>query len=137
MATLTNELGGGIRKRYTLPDGYSCKTFVMRELTAGDEIEAALMADAKGRPSSITAAITAERTESIRLALCEVDGNPVGGAEPFMMMDRWTYRTLAALRTAFDDINGVPDKDLENLTTKAEIVGAEGTTEARGKGVTT
>lgn len=115
-----------LRKRYTLPKGMSCKNFVMRELNAKDEIEAAIMADklrSELSDETIIAAMGAERHEAMRLSICSVDGEPVNQAGvPFMAMDGWTYKTMRLVMRAFNDMNGVDVDELEDFANGSVIV---------------
>lgn len=122
-----------LMKRYVLPDGMSCKEFVMRELTAQDEIEAAIWADKKRSSASdgVLSMVGGEQREAMRLALVEVDGEPVNvQGVPFTALDKWTYRTMRYLERAFEDLNGIAKKDLDSFKEGAEIVNDPMATEA-------
>jgi phage FluMu protein gp41 len=122
-----------LKKRFKLPSGMSCKEFVMRELTAKDEIEAAIWADQKRSSAGdgVLSMVGGEQREAMRLALVEVDGETVNvEGVPFTAMDRWTYRTMRYLQKAFEEINGVDQKDLASFSKGAEIVDDPMATEA-------
>lgn len=116
---------GLLKKRYRLPPGMSCREFVMRELDASDEIEAAIWAD-KRRGSAqdgVLSMVGGEQREAMRLSLVSVDGKPVNvDGVPFMGIDKWSYRTMRYVQRAFANLNGVKDKDLESFDEGAEIV---------------
>lgn len=131
---------GVLKKRYTLPDGMSCRSFVMRELTSQDEIEAAIWADKKrgSAQDGVLSVVGGEQREAIRLSFVEVDGNPVNvDGVPFTAMDKWTYRTMRYVQKAFTDLNGVQQDDLESFSEGAEIVGMSESTTAPDSEATT
>lgn len=107
-----------LRKRYPLPDYCDCREVVMRELEAVDDVQSAIWADAHASSAlkgSAIAAIQADKRESIRLSLVEVDGEPVNrDGVPFMAMDRWSHRTLIYIEAFFQDLNGVDMGDVKN-----------------------
>ena len=120
-----------MQKRFHLPahkagePPYSCQSFVLRELTAGDQREAALWADRRRDATSDSplAQFQQERFEALRLSLVEVDGKPVNqDGIPFLALDDWTYRTLVFARLAFNSLNGADDEALEGFLAGAEIV---------------
>lgn len=117
-----------LKKRWLMPrngQGFSCKEFVMRELSGEDELEAAKWAD-KRRSEADTGALAvmnSEQREAIRLSLVSVDGEPVGGDIPYMAIDKWNLRTMRLVRHAFNDLNGVGESDLEDFKEAAEVVG--------------
>ena len=115
-----------LRKRFTLPAGCSVGSFVMRELTGPDELEAAMWADKKmdkDRRSDAVAVMEGEQREAMRLAFTEVDGEPVNhDGIPFVAMDLWTYRTMRFAQTAFSDVNGVQIDELQSFKEGAELV---------------
>lgn len=115
-----------LRKRYVLPDGLSCKEFVMRELDARDELEAAMWADKKTTTTggnNMLSMMGAEQREAMRLSFCEVDGHPVNiDGIPFVDFDRWTMKTMRFVTQAFNDLNGVDAKELKSFTAGAEVV---------------
>lgn len=114
-----------LKKEFTLPDKCSCKTFVMRELTADDELQASMWADMKitTKPGNqVLSMMGVEQQEAMRLALVSVDGVPVNvEGLPFADMDNWTYRTMRFVQAAFQDLNGVDATDLRSFTTGAVI----------------
>lgn len=104
----------------------SCKEFVMRELTAKDEIEAAIWADKKRSSAGdgVLSIVGGEQREAMRLSFVAVDGKPVNeGGIPFVGMDNWTYRTMRFVQRAFADLNGVEQSDLDSFAEGAEIMG--------------
>jgi len=115
-----------LRKRYTLPDYCDCREVVMRELEATDDIQSAIWADAHATSAlkgSAVAAIQADRRESIRLSMVEVDGEPVNvDGVPFMGMDRWSHRTLIYVEAFFNDLNGVDTGDLKKAIAGGTVV---------------
>jgi hypothetical protein len=97
----------------------------MKELTAKDEIEAAVWADkfmSEALRNSAMAAIGAEQREAMRLSLVEVDGEPVNqNGVPFLAMDSWSLKTIRLAQTAFNDLNGVDAEDLKNFKASARV----------------
>lgn len=112
-------------KKFTLPTGCDCESFVVRELNGNDEIDAAVMADKSSSDlvkDSPIAQFGAERRESLRLSLVEVDGKPV--PQPYLEMNHWSLKTLRVLMAAFNDLNGLDEDDLKNCLASAEVVSA-------------
>jgi hypothetical protein len=113
--------------------GRNCRAFVMRELTGEDDLDIAFRVDARAT-SAIRASDEAMKVvrqkEAIRQALVEVDGKPVGGAVPYMAIDRWSQPEWTALILAFNSLNGISDEDLGKVLTavaNAEVVTDEPT----------
>lgn len=114
-----------LHKEYKLPKRCSCQSFVMRELTADDELIAAMQADMKmtsGSSNQVLSMMGVEQQEAMRLSLVSVDGVPVNvDGIPFTDMDTWTYRTMRHVHAAFQDLNGVDATELRSFTTGAVI----------------
>lgn len=117
---------GLLKKRYTLPDGCSCKTFVMRELTNQDRTTAAVWADLhreSAAPDDAYAQVDQRLHEAVRLALVEVNGEAVNiDGQAYRLMDKWTERTMAFAMRAYQDLNGIESEEVEDFIQGAEIV---------------
>jgi len=115
-------------KRYPLPEYCDCREVVMRELEAKDDIQSAIWADQNASSAlkgSAIAAIQADKRESIRCSLVEVDGEPVNlDGVPFMAMDSWSHRTLIYIEAFFNDLNGVEMEDVKKAVAGGAIVTA-------------
>lgn len=111
-------------KRYHLPDGCNCKSFVMRELRGTDEKQAAMLADkmsssADGEAGRLNQAMR----ESMRLSLVYVDGQRVNeNGVPYLDMDKWTSKTMRLALEAYQELNGVEDDEIEDFRKGSEIV---------------
>jgi hypothetical protein len=107
-----------VMRRYALPPGCSVRTFVMRQLTGIEDLEAAIMAD-KTAPAaareSMGAAITVEQREKVRMALVEVDGKRVNGDTPYMALDHWNVRTIRFAERAYIELNGIQPEAMEDF----------------------
>jgi hypothetical protein len=114
-----------LTKRYRLPAGLSCQEFVMRELTAEDELEAAMWAD-KRRTSAhdgILSMVGIEQREAMRLSLVEVAGQSVTcDGVPSQELDGWRSRTMRFVLLAFNDLNAVDVEDLSRFRLGAEVL---------------
>ena len=115
-----------MQKRFTLPDYCSVGEFVMRELTAKDELTASIFAEkfmSDALRNSAVATIAAEQREAMRLALVEVDGIQVNlDGVPYLEMDNWSMRTVRFAQMAFNEMNGIESDDLKNFKAGAQIV---------------
>lgn len=120
-----------IAKRFQLPpgctdkDGTPITEVVIRELVVGDEVTIAILAEqlAAGAMDTFSGQTAAISRESIRLSLVSVNGETVSPEAPYMAMDRWTRRTLQAVRRYFAEVNGSPDEaELGKCVKGAEIV---------------
>jgi len=116
-----------LMKKFNMPrggEGFSCKSFVMRELNAKDELEASIWAD-KTRSEAADgplAMIGSEHRESVRLSLVYVDGNRVNhNGVPFTAMNDWSMKTMRLLMQAFNDLNGVDKKEVADFSKGAEV----------------
>lgn len=126
------------RRRWTLPPGLDCKTFVMREIDAKDEQEAARMAESRmdpGKRTDIKLLFDAEQRERQRISLEEVDGNPVNTDAPFFGMDKWTSKTMLCVTDAFSTLNSIPEDELKKFRESSQLVTAtDGADPARSTG---
>lgn len=115
-----------MQKRFTLPDYCTVGEFVMRELTAKDELTASIFAEkfmSDALRNSAVATIAAEQREAMRIALVEVDGKPVNvDGIPYMAMDEWSMRTIRFAQMAFNELNGIESDDLKNFRAGGQIV---------------
>jgi hypothetical protein len=124
--------------RFDFPAEVSeARAVYMFEMKAKDELAAADMADANmtdAERKSMQRSIEAERREGIRLSICglilvdEATGNltrmHVDQAKPLMMIDDWSIKAWAALRTFFGDLNGLPVEELGNAVRGARRLSA-------------
>lgn len=118
---------GPIMKKYNLPNRCSAKSFIMRELTADDETQAAIWWDktkSSALDSSPLAQLAGEQREAWRLALVEVDGKAVNGdGIPFLAMNKWNLRTMRFVQQAFGELNGVDADEVRDFLESSQIVG--------------
>lgn len=89
-----------------LPDGYSIKTFAIRERIVRDDKAIAAAVDRfwpdTNKPGGDKA--NAKAVEAVRHCLVEVDGTPVNtDSQPYMDLDNWTQMTLFAVMQASND----------------------------------
>lgn len=114
-----------LKKLWKLPPGCDIKSFVMREVGAKDEMEAAIWAEkslSSAERTNAMAVVGAQQRECMRLSLVEVDGSPVNhDGIPFKAMDQYSIKTLRFLQYAFNLMNGVDDDDLKNFEAGAEV----------------
>lgn len=117
-----------LQKRFTLPEGCSCREFVMRELDGNDELQIALWVEKKTTgviANNAIALMKLETRESQRMALVEVDAVAVNvNGIPYAAFDKWTQRTMRFAIDAFGELNGVDMDELKNFRAGAEVVGA-------------
>jgi hypothetical protein len=102
--------------RRRLPEGFSCRVFVMRELVSGDEITAAINLDKFGLAAakdSIETTMQAWQREKVRLSLVEVDGKRVNVDLPYRAMDEWNLKTYRVAEATWMRLNGVSQDDLD------------------------
>lgn len=116
-----------LMNRYTMPKwAKCCKSFVMRELAAPDQLEARILADQRRQHISgdnVYGLMTIEQFETMRLAFVEVDGTRVNtGGLPYQGLDTWKLKELRLAMRAYEELNGVEDTDLENFTRSAQVV---------------
>lgn len=87
-----------------LPDGYSIKTFAIREKKTGD-LPAIQSSISRLHPDAVKMGgdvlAMANITETIRHLLVEVDGVQVNKSTPFMAMDEWTDSTTGIVAEAY------------------------------------
>jgi hypothetical protein len=126
-----------LTKRFRLPPGLQVREVVVRELVAADELTAALWTESNAPADMLetpAGQIHAEQRELVRISLVEVDGEEVNvDGVPFMAMDKWSLRTFRAVRTFFNDVNTLDDRELRKSLAAAEVVIA-GPAAAGGKG---
>lgn len=89
-----------------LPDGYSIKTFAIRERLVRDDKFIAANVERfhpeTKKPGADKGAATV--VESVRHLLVEVDGKPVNtDSEPYMALEDWTEATFTAVISAWAD----------------------------------
>lgn len=114
-----------LKKRFTLPEGCACKSFVMRELIVADQREISLNTDIN-RTTDMDAmgVFQLQRKEAMKLAICAVDDRPVNVAGiPFTEFEYWNYTTLEYVLLAYNDLNSGADDNSEDFLKGAEIVG--------------
>lgn len=114
-----------LKKRFSLPERCSCKSFVMRELIVADQREISLNTDIN-RTSDMDAmgVFQLQRKEAMKLAICAVDDRPVNVAGiPFTEFENWNYTTLEYVLLAYNDLNSGADDNSEDFLKGAEIVG--------------
>lgn len=93
---------------FHLPEGYDCKSFVMRELTNEDRYTVSAWLERK-----IAALPTEDETElrsaeQLRLSLVAVDGVPVNlDSVPYTGIDTWSRRTCEFAIQAWVKLNAV------------------------------
>lgn len=105
-----------IHRQFTLPEGYSVKSFVVREIDGHDEQEAARWLGALGTADDMATAIM---EVNLRMALVSVDGKFV--EQPYTGLKKWTSKTRRLLIAAWEQLNDVPDEDLAVFLAAAEI----------------
>ncbi len=115
-----------LKKRFKLPEYCDIAEFVMRELDANDEMEAAMWAEQKmtsAHRENPIAAMGLEQREAVRLSLCEVEGAKVNhDGVPYAAMDNFSMRTMRFLNSAFSDLNGIDSDDLKNFQAEASLI---------------
>lgn len=114
-----------VYKKFTLPDGFSVKTLVMRELTTKDEEAASVMADRTldgSRRTNAIATFTSEQRECVRMSLVQVDGERVNGATPYMAMDDWSSRTYKLVQGLYSKLNDVTQDVVGNVEAGCETI---------------
>jgi len=89
--------------------------FTVRETDGQDEARAAVLASAKGGAASST-------EECIRLALVEVNGEPVNETKPYEGFDRWGSRARGLAIAAWRKLNSVSDKEAEDFLAHSVVV---------------
>lgn len=98
-----------VHKRWELPEGYSIKSFVMREMDGEDELEV-------GRWQSMISATDGGALKSLSLqvgqALVAVDGREVSHSEPCLLFDTWSSKTRSLVLNAWRELNEVREEDL-------------------------
>lgn len=116
-----------MQKQYILPDGCSVTSFVMRELTTRDELTVAMAVDmARTDMQEGISILTLDKIESIRLALVQVDEQPVNaGGIPYVAMDHWNSRTMSFARVAFEELNAFAPDEVEAFKAGAAVWGAQ------------
>lgn len=104
-------------RKFTLPKGYSVKSFVLRELDGKDEMDAARWADAK--TGSADNNLNAMMDENLRVAIVQVNDVPV--TQPYLAMDQWSSKTRKLLVAAWAKLNSVEEEELEGFIEAAEV----------------
>lgn len=102
-----------IHKKFSLPEGYNCKEFVMRETCGLDEQQAARIVESRGGASDIV-------QEMIRRSIVAVDGEKV--AQPYFELDNWNTRTRQFVLKAYEAMNSVPEVDIALFQSASEQV---------------
>jgi len=107
-----------IHRKFTLPNGCSIKSFVIRELDGHDELNAARWADAK--TGSADNKVNALMDENLRVSLVEVNGKAV--QQPFVEMDKWSSKTRRFLLEAWGQLNAAQEDEMAAFLAAAEDV---------------
>lgn len=95
-----------LHKKFTFPDGCSCKEIVMRETNGLDEQRAARLVDVRG-------GVTGVAGELVRQSVVMVDGEKV--IQPYMKFDEWNTKTRNLVMECYEDLNGIPGEDIAAL----------------------
>lgn len=105
-----------IHRRFDLPEGYSVKSFVIREIDGHDEKEAARMLAAVGTADDLSMAML---EANLRVSIVSVDGQEV--QQPYMGLSKWSSKTRRLLLEAWNQLNNVPDDELAAFLGAAEV----------------
>jgi hypothetical protein len=120
-----------LKRTFPAPKGVrEFKTIEIREVNGEDEIAAAIVADGK---KAQTGKDWSPQVELIRMSIVSLDGNPVGGAVPFVAFDRWTTRARNAVLRFYDIMNGLDDSDLKACVAAAMATEQTSPTKAPSK----
>ncbi len=96
-----------VHRQFTLPEGYSVKSFTLREIDGHDEKESARMIAALGTADDFSIAML---EANLRISIVSVDGALV--QQPYNETAKWSSRTRRLLMEAWGTLNSVPDDDL-------------------------
>ena len=96
-----------VHRQFTLPEGYSVKSFTLREIDGHDEKESARMLAALGTADDFSMAML---EANLRVSIVSVDGSPV--QQPYNATAKWSSKTRRLLMEAWGTLNSVPDDDL-------------------------
>lgn len=103
-------------RKYTLPEGYSIKNLVIRELDGNDELEAARRIKMRG--GSADDANVLALNENLRISVVAV--NDIAVDQPYHDMDTWSSNTRRFLIEAWSDLNSLPDDHVKDFLEAAE-----------------
>jgi len=111
-------------KKWTLPKGCSVREIVLRELDVNDDIDVHVWVE-KNTPAAGREGLgqfSAQQREAMRLALVQVDGQPVNVAGvPYLQMNQWSVRTLRFLQMAFVELNGATEEEMGDFKKAGEL----------------
>ena len=100
-------------KKYTFPDGCSCKEAVIRESDGYDERRAAMLAG----PGADDATVF---TELVKLTIVQVDGAKV--VHPFDAFDGWSGNTRSLVLQAYTNISKIPEEEVRDFLEEAKDI---------------
>ncbi len=127
---------GRVIQRFEMPSNVKqCRAIYLMEITSRDEIQASIFADSVMTPlekGSIKLSSEAERRECTRASLVAIvsRSEPITYRHvnhdgiPLLEIDQWPSKAWTALQTYFNEVNGVPSKELLEGLKGARTIGA-------------